>query len=127
LEADKLGRVVHFDISSEEPEKTIEFYEKVFNWKFQNWGGPVDYWLITTGDESEPGINGGLSKKGENAALKCPTIDVKDLDKTITMIVENGGKIIAPKMPVPKVGWLAYFEDPDGNLFGAMQDDPNAE
>ena len=106
--------------------KTIEFYEKIFGWKFQNWGGPVDYWLIKTGDDSEPGIDGGLSPKGENAALNCPTIDVKDIDKTMEMVKESGGKLITPKMPVLKVGWLFYFEDPEGNMFSVMQEDPNA-
>jgi predicted enzyme related to lactoylglutathione lyase len=126
-EVDKLGRVVHFDIDSDNPQKTIEFYRKIFNWEFKKWDGPMDYWLIMTGDEKKPGIDGGLSKKSDGALPKCPTIDVENLDKTITEIVENGGKIIAPKSPVPKVGWLAYFQDPDGNMFGAMQDDPNAE
>lgn len=122
-----MGRVVHFDIHSEKPEKTIEFYSKIFDWKFSKWEGPMDYWLITTGEKSEQGIDGGLSKKEENAPPKCPTIDVKDLDKTMAMIKENGGKLISPKMPVPGIGWLAYFEDPEGNMFGAMQDDPNAK
>jgi len=122
-----MGRVVHFDINSEEPEKTIEFYKKIFDWKFTKWEGPMDYWLITTGEKGDQGIDGGLSKKGETAPPKCPTIDVKDLDKTMTMIEENGGKLTSPKMPVPGVGWLAYFEDPDGNMFGAMQEDTNAK
>lgn len=37
-----------------------------------------------------------------------------------------GGLIIVPKMPVPGVGWLLYFRDPDGNIHGAMQNDPAA-
>ena len=87
----------------------------------------MDYWLIMTGDEKAPGIDGGLSKKGDSAMPKCPTIDVKDIDKTLNEIIEHGGKIIAPKSPIPGVGWLIYFEDPDGNMFGAMQEDKTAE
>jgi hypothetical protein len=30
------------------------------------------------------------------------------------------------KMPIPGVGWLAYVKDTEGNLFGMMQNDPNA-
>jgi predicted enzyme related to lactoylglutathione lyase len=29
-------------------------------------------------------------------------------------------------MPVPGVGWLAYAKDPDGNIFGMMQNDASA-
>jgi predicted enzyme related to lactoylglutathione lyase len=30
-------------------------------------------------------------------------------------------------MGVPGVGWLAYFKDTEGNIFGIMQNDPNAK
>ncbi|HEY3840604.1 MAG TPA: hypothetical protein VGL72_28725 [Bryobacteraceae bacterium] len=33
---------------------------------------------------------------------------------------------VIPKMPVPGVGWLAYCQDPDENMFGMMQNDPSA-
>ena len=29
-------------------------------------------------------------------------------------------------MAIPKVGWLAYAEEPQGNVFGLMQPDTNA-
>jgi predicted enzyme related to lactoylglutathione lyase len=29
-------------------------------------------------------------------------------------------------MPIPGVGWLAYCKDTEGNVFGIMQDDPQA-
>jgi predicted enzyme related to lactoylglutathione lyase len=57
-----LPRVVHFDINANKPEELAKFYEQVFNWKFEKWKGPMDYWLITTG-ENEPGIDGGLSRR----------------------------------------------------------------
>jgi predicted enzyme related to lactoylglutathione lyase len=31
-----------------------------------------------------------------------------------------------PKMAVPGVGWLAYAKDPEGTVFGMMQEDPDA-
>jgi predicted enzyme related to lactoylglutathione lyase len=29
-------------------------------------------------------------------------------------------------MPVPGVGWTAYFKDTEGNTFGVIQFDPSA-
>jgi predicted enzyme related to lactoylglutathione lyase len=29
-------------------------------------------------------------------------------------------------MPIPGMGWLAYCKDTEGNIFGMMQNDPNA-
>ena len=56
-----MNRVVHFEIPAEDPENVARFYSEVFNWKIEKWEGPVDYWLITTGEENEPGINGAIS------------------------------------------------------------------
>jgi predicted enzyme related to lactoylglutathione lyase len=50
-------------------------------------------------------------------------MDVKDLDTTIRVIDAAGGLWVLPKMPIPGVGWLAYFKDTDGHIFGAMQSD----
>ena len=49
-----MARVIHFELISKDIEKIIDFYTKVFGWKFEKWKGPTDYWLISTGDESQP-------------------------------------------------------------------------
>ena len=55
------------------------------------------------------------------------TMDVADLDAAITAIDAAGGLCVVPKMPIPGVGWLAYFKDPEGHIFGAMQADATAK
>ena len=55
-----MPRPTHFEIPSDNPERAISFYEAIFGWKFQKWEGPMPYWMITTGPDSEPGINGGM-------------------------------------------------------------------
>lgn len=121
-----MPRVVHFEISSDEPEKAIEFYKNIFGWEFQKWEGPMEYWLIMTGDKTQPGIDGGLGKKSpEN--LDNNVIDVDDVDEALKKVETNGGTIVRPKSAIPGVGWLAYFKDPDGNIFGLMKDDPEAK
>jgi predicted enzyme related to lactoylglutathione lyase len=52
---------------------------------------------------------------------------VKSVDASVASVQKNGGTIIAPKMAIPGVGWLAYFQDPDGNVFGVMESDSNAK
>jgi hypothetical protein len=46
---------------------------------------------------------------------------VEDLDATLAKVEQGGGVIVVPKMEIPNVGWLAYFKDTEGNIFGAMQ------
>ncbi len=36
-------------------------------------------------------------------------------------------KICVPKMAIPKIGWLAYAEDPTGNGFGIIEPDTKAK
>ena len=121
------GRVVHFEIQSADPEGAILFYEKLFEWKFEQWGDQP-YWLITTGPSSEPGINGGLTRPREGQSPgTLNTIAVPSLDQTIKKIEQRGGKICVPKMAIPKVGWLAYAADPAGNVFGIIEPDTNAK
>ena len=54
-----MPRVVHFEIHADDPERAISFYNSVFDWEFQKWEGPLEYWMIITGAEGTPGINGG--------------------------------------------------------------------
>lgn len=122
-----MSRVVHFEISAEKPEELISFYKNTFNWRFEKWEGPMVYWIIMTGDEKTPGIDGGLKKRDEMGTNTVNTIDVVSIDESIEKVRKNGGEIIVPKMAVPGVGWFACFKDPQGNVFGIMQSDKSAK
>jgi predicted enzyme related to lactoylglutathione lyase len=122
-----MPRVVHFEIDAKKPDRAIKFYEKVFSWKIKKWEGPVEYYLITTGKESEPGIDGGLSRRTESEPSTVNTIDVPSVDEFIKKIEASGGTVIRPKMAVPGVGYMAYFKDPEGNTFGMMENDESAK
>lgn len=121
-----MPRVVHFEIAADEPQRAISFYEKVFGWRIEKWEGPTEYWLVMTGPECEPGIDGGLAGRTESGSSTENTIGVDFVDDYVAEIKANGGKIVRPKAAVPGVGWLAYCEDTEGNRFGLMQNDPEA-
>jgi predicted enzyme related to lactoylglutathione lyase len=55
------------------------------------------------------------------------TVAVESLDQTIEKIERRGGKICVPKMAIPKIGWLAYAQDPAGNVFGIIEPDEKAK
>ena len=122
-----MPRVVHFEIEAEKPERAIKFYEEVFGWKVEKWKGPIEYWLITTGKEDEPGIDGGLERRTEAEPSTVNTIDVPSVDEYVKKVESNGGSIVRPKMAIPGVGWFAYFKDPEGNPFGMMERDESAQ
>lgn len=128
-----MARVIHFEIQVDQPERAIAFYSGLFGWQFNKWDGPMPYWLVLTGPDGQPGINGGLvSRPGGGPAAGQPanafvcTVGVDALDATLAKARELGGAVAMPKMPIPGVGWLAYLTDTEGNTFGAMQSDPAA-
>ena len=128
-----MPRPIHFEIHADDPERAVGFYAELFGWQFRKWDGPMPYWLVTTGPDSEPGINGGLMKRmgptpadGQPVNAYVCTVGVTDLDDRVSKAVGLGGAVALPKMPVPGVGWLAYVKDTEGNILGMIQNDPAA-
>ncbi len=120
-----MNKVIHFEIPCDDPQKTMKFFEDVFDWSFQNFG-TEDYWSVVTGDPKAPGINGGLMKKRDPNQPVANSIEVENLDQCMLKVEQAGGHIVVPKMAVPTLGWLAYFKDPDGNIHGMFENDTTA-
>jgi predicted enzyme related to lactoylglutathione lyase len=127
-----MSRVIHFEIHAGDPDRAVKFYESLFGWTFQKWEGPMDYWLVTTGPDSQPGINGGLLRRqgeidGQAVIAYVCTVDVENIDAAITKAQSLGSQVVVPKMPIPGMGWLVYCKDTEGNIFGMMQADAEAK
>jgi predicted enzyme related to lactoylglutathione lyase len=126
-----MPRVIHFEIHAAEPERALRFYQSLFGWEFRKWEGPMPYWLIQTGPDQQPGINGGMIVRrghidGQAVIAYVCTVDVPSVDDYLQKAVAAGGTLAVPKIAIPGVGWLAYAKDTEGNLFGMMQADPAA-
>jgi predicted enzyme related to lactoylglutathione lyase len=122
-----MPRIVHFDIPSDSPERAQKFYQEVFEWEFDKWDGPMEYWMIKTGDESKPGINGGMARRMPGQIGMTNTIEVPSLDEYTSKVQSSGGQVLIPKMPIPSVGYFATCMDTEGNIFGMIQMDQNAK
>jgi predicted enzyme related to lactoylglutathione lyase len=128
-----MSRVVHFEIHAENPERAIAFYHGLFGWKIARANVPMEYWLVETGPDGTPGINGGLLRRhgpspvgGECVNAYVCTVGVDSLDACLAKLPAAGGTQALPKMAIPGVGWLAYAKDTEGNIFGMMQPDTSA-
>lgn len=121
-----MSRVVHFEIPANDTKKVADFFSKTFGWKFSQFG-TEDYWMAETGDAGKPGINGSIMKRRDPAQPVVNSIQVDNIDAMADKVSKNGGVIVVPKFPIPHVGWLSYFKDPDGNIHGIWQDDPSAK
>ena len=120
-----MPRVVHFDIGIKHVERASKFYREVFGWGVTKWEGPMDYWLLKTGDESKPGIDGAMSTEGPVGTMN--TIGVSSVDEYMEKITSNGGTMVSEKIALPGVGYWASFKDPDGNVWGIIEPDESVE
>jgi len=121
----------HFAINADDLPRARRFYERVFGWRFEPWG-PPNFYLIATGTEDEPGVQGALQGRRELVpgkpmiGFEC-TIGVDDVDRVAAAVKSNGGLILMEKTTLVGVGHLIFFQDPEGNVAGAMHYDETAE
>lgn len=118
-----MPRVIHFEIPADDPERAVNFYENVFGWKIDKWEGPMDYWLVTTGEEDEPGINGAIMPKEFGDKIRN-AIAVDSFDEYAKKIESEGGKLLMEKSTLPGVGTMAAFEDTEGNVSILIEPEP---
>ncbi|MFC5994253.1 VOC family protein [Pseudonocardia hispaniensis] len=122
------GRVVHFEIPFDDGERARGFYREAFGWNLQEIP-EMAYTMASSGPTtdqgmpSEPGyINGGLFRRAAGP-LRGPVIvvDVERIDAALTRIEELGGTTVVPRQPVGEMGFVAYFQDPEGNVVGLWE------
>ena len=125
-----MNAIAYFEIQSADVERSVLFYQKIFNWKFiREHTIPIEYYRIET-----PGIQGGLLKRpvpappagtGTNA-FTC-SIEVENFDKTAKLIFDNGGIVAMAKFAIAGKCWQGYFQDTDTNVFGIFEVDEHAK
>lgn len=116
-----MNRPVHFEILTDHPEKIGGFYREVLGWEIATWdGGEQTYWLVTTGPEGSPGIDGGIMHRHFSQSV-INTMEVESLEEAAAAVNNAGGKVVQGPNQIPGVGLHAYCADPDGNLFGLLQ------
>ena len=121
------NNVASFAVHVDDVQRASAFYAAVFGWRFEAWG-PPGFFLIHTGDEEKPGIQGLMHErmmpKGDGGpnCFEC-TVSVSDVDEISSLVVAHGGTIVMPKASIPTVGDVIYFIDPEGNRVGAMRYD----
>jgi predicted enzyme related to lactoylglutathione lyase len=119
------ARFCHFAINADDVQRAKTFYEGVFGWTFEPWGPPDFYQIKNAGQGVLGALQGrrelvpGVPIKGYEA-----TMGVEDIKATIAAVEAGGGKILMQPFRIEGVGELIFFQDPEGNMVGAMQYEP---
>ena len=125
--------IVHFEIPSDDIERSKKFYNELFGWKIDKWPGSEhaadDYWMITTTDDKgNEALRGGMMKRQMPQQQGITNyFDVKSVQEYSAKVEKLGGKVIAPKMPVPGMGYFAVCTDTENNGFGIFEVDQTAK
>ena len=119
------NNLASFAIHVDDVDRARAFYEAVFEWSFEPWG-PPGFYLIHTGDETSPGVQGLMhtrhSPRAEGGLNGFEvTFSVDDVEVIADRVEANGGTITYAKSVIPTVGALIRFLDTEGNDVGAMK------
>jgi predicted enzyme related to lactoylglutathione lyase len=126
-----MGKVVHFEIPTDDEARAREFYSSVFGWQLRVMED-MDYTAVLTTpvDEqtqlpTEPGaINGGLMKRSAATPAPVVTVDVASIDDSLKQIESSGGSTVTPRTEIPGMGAFAYFKDTEDNVVGLWETVP---
>lgn len=130
----KPNPVVHFEMPAKDNKRVADFYAKVFGWKMTQLGPEMgNYLLATTSPVDEKGmhkekgaINGGFFEHKDEEGFREPhlVISVDDLEKHMTIVKKEGGKVLGKPMDIPGVGKFIMITDSEDNRIGMLQPAP---
>ncbi len=116
--------VVYFEIPVTDIDRAIKFYTSVFNFTFEKQVIDHNEMALFPFSEESMGVSGALAK-GE---IYKPTKDgvviyfkTESIEKTLKVATENGGQILYPKTSSGDLGFVAEFEDSEGNRIALFQ------
>jgi predicted enzyme related to lactoylglutathione lyase len=91
--------------------RRCQSFLKILGWKIQKWEGPLDYWLISTGEDREPGIDGGIARKKDRPASGVVvTARVDSVDACLKRIVTaTEGVLLCRRGRYRVWGYQAHF------------------
>jgi uncharacterized protein len=108
--------VIHWEIGGRNGEKLTSFYAELFGWEAIPAG--KGYWLV---EPHDGGVGGGIMEvEGEVPPHVTLYVEAGRIDATLTRAAELGGRILRAPTPIPGVGSIALFEDPEGNVIGLL-------
>ncbi len=114
----KTNPVVWFEIPVKDLKRARKFYEKVFGMELTpEEMGPYSMTLFPWAEDA-PGAAGSLIKGETYKPSHSGTVvyfSVDDIGEALRKINANGGSTVLPKKSIGKYGFIAHFEDTEGN------------
>ena len=116
--------VVYFEIPVYDIDRAMKFYSSVFHLDFDKQIIDHNEMAVFPFKDGQFGISGALAKGETYKPTKDGVIiyfKTLDIEHTLQLAVENGGKVLYPKTSVGELGIVAEFEDSEGNRIALHQ------
>lgn len=117
----KANPVIWFEIPANDLSRAQAFYEHILSVQLApNEMGPVRMAMFPM-EQGLTGAMGALVKAENFAPSYSGTLvyfSVEDIEGVLKRVKEKGGKTIQPKESIGEYGFIALFEDSEGNRVG---------
>ena len=117
-----MSKAMSFNIYVDNPEKAIRFYSEALGWEITQFK-EEQHWMVKAGPEDEQGVDGFLDPRVGNRTT-VNHYRIPSYKETLEKIVKGGGKVLE-EMDMGDMGKHAFCEDPEGNVFGVMWENPD--
>ncbi len=116
--------VVYFEIPVADLDRAMRFYAAVFGVALRREVVDGNEMALFPEAKGDLGVSGALAKGEVYVPSKTGPIvyfGTKNLDATLARALELGGKALYPKTKAGEHGWVAEFEDSEGNRIALYQ------
>jgi uncharacterized protein len=114
-----MNPVCYFEIPVTDMPRAMRFYTAVFGYDFEEASLDGHAMAFFPLNEAAEGVSGALCH-GESYVPghtgSRVYFRVSEIEETLSRVVEAGGQVLYPKKSIGDLGWVAEFEDSEGNL-----------
>ncbi len=122
------GKIVWYDLITDTPEASQQFYSELFGWEFEQvgrkygLGDDINYSVIRHNGRLIGGmVNENKLQRTEEISQWIPLMSVSDIHAAVVTVQVNGGVVYTPPTELADRGWLAVIADPQGAILGLVQ------
>ena len=114
-----MGRIIHLEFTTPDVAAATRFFTEAFGWSGSQSPYVPDYVMTDTG--SGHGIDGAIMSRSYQPQPVIAWIAVADIHRSLDAVLAHGGEVAGDVNEVPGVGYVSYFKDPDGTVWGLRQ------
>ena len=122
-----LNPAIYFEIPVRDMDRAISFYSKTFDMTFERKEIDGNEMALFPYQPSGEGATGALAKGDSyEPSLKGTRVyfSTQDIDATLRNAISSGGRLIYPKTDTGDYGFVAEFEDSEGNCIALHMKKP---